>query len=94
MNILIYVLAEPMTEEPFISEIVAVDYERSFWRGQVQEKLENTYSIFLLDRGITCTLPLENLRSLPLTSDFNTYKYLKTVSIHFYLKLSTKILNI
>lgn len=74
-----------MTEEPFISEIVGVEGEEgSFWRGQVLEKLENMYTIFLLDRGIKCTSRLEQLRTLPYSpSSFSVHKYLKTVSVYF-----------
>lgn len=63
-----------MTAEPFISEIVGVEYEGSFWRGQVREKIENTYSILLLDRGIVCTSDLSHMRSLD--------EHLKIVSIY------------
>lgn len=67
--------AQPMTEEPFISEIVGVEYENSFWRGEVLEKQADSYLILLLDRGIECVSPLKHMRSLP--------KHLKLVSNYF-----------
>lgn len=54
-----------MTEEPFLLEIVGVEYEDTFWRGKVLEKKANSYLISLLDRGIECVSNLEHMRSLP-----------------------------